>query len=730
MTLALAGALAACSGADDSTGPTTPPPTSPPAASLSLAATPAAVRVQAGQSGTATLRLTRGGPAAAVALGASVAGAPAGVAAAFAPATVPADAAESAVTLTTTAATPAGDYAVTISGAGDASASTTLTLHVDPAPVAPPPVARYTLAVAPAPVAVTAGAAAASATVTLARSHFAGAVALAAAGAPAGLAVTVPGAPVAGDSAALGVQAAASVPAGDYPVTLTGSAAGLAPGDRHRGRARRRGPAAPAARGRHPGVRDRHRRRRRGRPLAGVRVYAKNTLLYNTNAIGVTDAQGRYRLDVREPMGTWRVTAQLRREYEGHTYTLDLHPENDEPAPFAGVDGAVRNFSWRVSGRTPSGGYYGGRVYVSGIPGGWMNDVEHEDLELEFTPVGPLIDGSVGARAPSGAVWAPRPTTCRWASTGSPPGPRRPGPAAAGRAPRQRRGRAVRGRGGRDLARRPQRLGEAAGVRRRGPPVRCGGAGTGPTAARWRAAGSRAPPRPAPAAAAARRPQRRRRTVRRRPLRSSAADVARPPRGSGPSATVPPRGGTRREASRTRAYRRHRSSRASTVVEHHRRAEAERLESLRLRGGVAHDHVGHRRRAQVARREALHLRHRQRVDHGLLAPRLVDGQAVVGDRRQVRELGARRLERARPPPGEGAPGHLQVGRRVRRPELGDDRLRQLGRLESGVRTDRTHDWNVPWPTPPTKRELMPYVYPFPSRSCCVNRDAKPPPPRM
>jgi hypothetical protein len=126
-------------------------------------------------------------------------------------------------------------------------------------------------------------------------------------------------------------------------------------------------------------------------------VYAKNTLLYNTNAIGVTDAQGRYRLDVREPMGTWRVTAQLRHEYEGHTYTLDLHPENDAAEPFPGVDGAVRNFSWRVSGRTPAGGYYGGRVYVRGIPGGWMNDVEHEDTELEFTPVGPLIDGSAGA---------------------------------------------------------------------------------------------------------------------------------------------------------------------------------------------------------------------------------------------------------------------------------------------------------------------------------------------
>jgi hypothetical protein len=247
-------------------------------------------------------------------------------------------------------------------------------------------------------VAVTAGAAAASATVTLARTHFAGAVALAAAGAPAGLTVTVPGAPVAGDTAALGVQAAASVPAGDYPVTLTGSAAGLAPVTATLVvRVAAAAAPAPPATGVTPGFVTGTVVDAAGRPLAGVRVYAKNTLLYNTNAIGVTDAQGRYKLDVREPMGTWRVTAQLRREYEGHTYTLDLHPENDEPAPFAGVDGAVRNFSWRVSGRTPSGGYYGGRVYVSGIPGGWMNDVEHEDLELEFTPVGPLIDGSVGA---------------------------------------------------------------------------------------------------------------------------------------------------------------------------------------------------------------------------------------------------------------------------------------------------------------------------------------------
>jgi hypothetical protein len=393
--LGLAGTLAACAGGGgDVTGTTSPPPPPSPSSSLTLTAAPAAVRVQAGQSGAVTVRLTRGGPAAAVVLGAEVGGAPSGVAAAFAPATVPADGAESAVTLTTTAATPAGDYTVTISGSGGASASTSVTLHVDPAPVA-----RYTLAVTPAPVAVTAGAAAASAAVTLARSHFAGAVTLAAAGAPAGLTVTLPAAPVAGDSAALGVQAAATVPAGDYPVTLTGSAAGLAPVTATvvvrvaAAAPPPPQPTPPPSTGVTPGYVTGTVVDAAGRPLAGVEVYADNTLYYNTNAIGYTDAQGRYKIDVRQPIGTWRVGAHLKREYNGRTYQLDLHP--DTARAFSGADGAVRNFDWRLTGRTPEGGSYGVAtyVYLNWAPGEY---VSVGDVEVTFTPVGPLVDGSTG----------------------------------------------------------------------------------------------------------------------------------------------------------------------------------------------------------------------------------------------------------------------------------------------------------------------------------------------
>jgi hypothetical protein len=130
-----------------------------------------------------------------------------------------------------------------------------------------------------------------------------------------------------------------------------------------------------------------------GRPLAGVEVYADNTLYYNTNAIGYTDAQGRYRIDVRQPIGTWRVGARMRREFNGRTYQFDLHP--DVANAFPGVDGAVRNFDWRLIGRTPEGTWYGVAtwVYRNWAPGEY---VAVEDVEVTFTPVGPLVDGSTG----------------------------------------------------------------------------------------------------------------------------------------------------------------------------------------------------------------------------------------------------------------------------------------------------------------------------------------------
>jgi hypothetical protein len=131
-----------------------------------------------------------------------------------------------------------------------------------------------------------------------------------------------------------------------------------------------------------------------GRPLAGVQVFADNTLFYNTNAIGVTDAQGRYRIDVSQPIGTWRMSAQLTREFEGRTYRFNPQPTVNDA--FAGVDGAVRDFTWRLDGRTPSGGHYGARVYTRVLPVGFLYDSDDNHVEITMTPVGPLVDGSTG----------------------------------------------------------------------------------------------------------------------------------------------------------------------------------------------------------------------------------------------------------------------------------------------------------------------------------------------
>jgi hypothetical protein len=128
-----------------------------------------------------------------------------------------------------------------------------------------------------------------------------------------------------------------------------------------------------------------------GNPIAGVQVFADNTIFYNANAIGVTDAQGRYEIDVSEPIGTWHMSAQLKREYRGRTMTFDLHPDND--APFPGVHGAVRNFEWKLTGLTPQGFHYGAHVYLYAD---LTRDLDARYVELIFTPDGPLVDGSAG----------------------------------------------------------------------------------------------------------------------------------------------------------------------------------------------------------------------------------------------------------------------------------------------------------------------------------------------
>ena len=127
-----------------------------------------------------------------------------------------------------------------------------------------------------------------------------------------------------------------------------------------------------------------------GLPLAGVKVVIEHTVLHATYVHATTGKDGSYRAEV--PHGSWNVTAQLERDYHGRRYRLDLHPSVAEP--FAGKDGAVRDFALRVSGRRPRDGVYGATITVyrdffdPGLP--------LEKVEVTMTPEGPLLDGSAG----------------------------------------------------------------------------------------------------------------------------------------------------------------------------------------------------------------------------------------------------------------------------------------------------------------------------------------------
>ncbi|PYI53821.1 hypothetical protein DLM86_14785 [Paenibacillus flagellatus] len=138
----------------------------------------------------------------------------------------------------------------------------------------------------------------------------------------------------------------------------------------------------------------------KGSPLEGVQVIADNMLLYNSNLIAVTDANGEYRIELPQLATTWNMSAELKRKLNGSTIQISLTPDNDNP--FAGNTGAVRHFVWDSTGPRPEGCYScSGKVLF------YMADYFHpdnpdlpppsrEDVELTLVPVGPLLDGSEG----------------------------------------------------------------------------------------------------------------------------------------------------------------------------------------------------------------------------------------------------------------------------------------------------------------------------------------------
>ena len=133
-----------------------------------------------------------------------------------------------------------------------------------------------------------------------------------------------------------------------------------------------------------------------GKGIANVKVVIENTVFYASYFFTTTDTNGNYRTKVTA--GSWKSSVRITRSFHGTPFLFDLHADN--PNAFAGSDGAVRNFTWKIEGAKLDGtGFYGSDIAVYNQPG---SSLLMDEVEITLTPVGSLIDGNKGKRIISG----------------------------------------------------------------------------------------------------------------------------------------------------------------------------------------------------------------------------------------------------------------------------------------------------------------------------------------
>ncbi|MDD9268275.1 stalk domain-containing protein [Paenibacillus sp. GCM10023248] len=125
-----------------------------------------------------------------------------------------------------------------------------------------------------------------------------------------------------------------------------------------------------------------------GQPIPGITVFADNTLLYDSNVLGVTDVTGHYRIELPEIATSWHMGADVTKSFNGKSYTFDLSADVD--LPLIGKSGAVRNFTWSK---------FDGQIYIYPFftsTDDALPEFDMNDLEITLIPIGPLLDGSAG----------------------------------------------------------------------------------------------------------------------------------------------------------------------------------------------------------------------------------------------------------------------------------------------------------------------------------------------
>ncbi len=177
--------------------------------------------LEQGGSGTVGVTLERGGGYTGT-VSLTVEGMPTGVSATADPASLAAGATSSTITVSAGAAASPGTYTLTVQATGSevTAATATLNLTVTEAP-------GFSLALSPTSLTIQQGESGTSSATVTRVGGFSGAVALTVTGAPTGMSVTSDPGSVTGTSSTLTVSVAGSVDPGAYPLTVTGTAAGL-----------------------------------------------------------------------------------------------------------------------------------------------------------------------------------------------------------------------------------------------------------------------------------------------------------------------------------------------------------------------------------------------------------------------------------------------------------------------------------------------------------------------
>lgn len=128
----------------------------------------------------------------------------------------------------------------------------------------------------------------------------------------------------------------------------------------------------------------------KGNAVSNAKVVIENTVFYASYIYATTNTYGYYKASV--PSGSWKASVRIENNLIDETYNFDLAPDNADP--FSGTEAAIRNFTLKLSGPRPEGGYYGGYVTVYTEPGSEFNA---SDVEVTLIPDGALIDGSEGS---------------------------------------------------------------------------------------------------------------------------------------------------------------------------------------------------------------------------------------------------------------------------------------------------------------------------------------------